>query len=62
VSLRLFAEIMAITLDRYGHLMPGSEAEDAELLDAYLAAQRDRVQKQARRAGEALTGAQSGAQ
>jgi integrase len=25
-----------ITLDRYGHLMPGSEEEAAELLDAYL--------------------------
>lgn len=31
---------ISITLDRYGHLMPGSEAEAAELLDAYLAAQR----------------------
>jgi integrase len=25
-----------ITLDRYGHLMPGNESEAAELLDAYL--------------------------
>jgi integrase len=25
------------TLDRYGHLFPGSEAEAANLLDAYLA-------------------------
>ena len=25
-----------ITLDRYGHLMPGTEAEAAGLLDAYL--------------------------
>jgi hypothetical protein len=25
-----------ITLDRYGHLMPGTEVEAAELLDAYL--------------------------
>lgn len=31
---------ISITLDRYGHLMPGSEAEAAGLLDAYLAAQR----------------------
>ena len=30
---------IGITLDRYGHLMPGSEAEAADLLDAYLAAQ-----------------------
>lgn len=32
---------ISITLDRYGHLMPGSEAEAADLLDAYLAAQRE---------------------
>jgi hypothetical protein len=25
-------------MDRYGHLMPGNEAEAAELLDAFLAA------------------------
>jgi integrase len=25
-----------ITLDRYGHLMPGNEAEAAQLLDSYL--------------------------
>ena len=28
---------VTITYDRYGHLMPGSEAEAARLLDAYLA-------------------------
>jgi len=28
----------AITLDRYGHLMPGCEAEAAGLFDAYLEA------------------------
>lgn len=28
---------VTITLDRYGHLMPGSESEAAELLDVYLA-------------------------
>ncbi|MBA2579299.1 MAG: tyrosine-type recombinase/integrase, partial [Thermoleophilaceae bacterium] len=27
---------IAITLDRYGHLMPGNEEEAAGLLDAYL--------------------------
>jgi integrase len=27
---------VTITLDRYGHLMPGSEDEAAGLLDAYL--------------------------
>jgi hypothetical protein len=30
---------ITITLDRYGHLMPGSENEAAGLLDAYLEAQ-----------------------
>jgi integrase len=30
---------IAITLDRYGHLMPGNEEQAAELLDAYLSAQ-----------------------
>jgi hypothetical protein len=28
---------IGITLDRYGHLMPGNEDEAASLLDAYLA-------------------------
>lgn len=28
---------ITITLDRYGHLMPGNEEEAAGLLDAYLA-------------------------
>jgi integrase len=27
---------ITITLDRYGHLMPGSEAQAAELLEDYL--------------------------
>jgi hypothetical protein len=27
---------VAITLDRYGHLMPGNEAEFAGLLNTYL--------------------------
>jgi hypothetical protein len=27
---------VAITFDRYGHLMPGNEAEATDLLDAYL--------------------------
>jgi integrase len=27
---------ITITLDRYGHLFPGSEAEAASLLDRYL--------------------------
>ena len=28
---------ITITLDRYGHLMPGDESQAAELLDCYLA-------------------------
>lgn len=28
---------ITVTLDRYGHLFPGSESEAAVLLDAYLA-------------------------
>jgi integrase len=41
---------ISITLDRYGHLMPGSEGEAASLLDTYLAAGRDRAEEQARAA------------
>jgi hypothetical protein len=29
---------IAITLDRYGHLMPGNESDAAKLVDRYLAA------------------------
>lgn len=36
---------ISITLDRYGYLMPGSEAEATELLDAYLATQRKRSER-----------------
>jgi hypothetical protein len=43
-------------MDRYGHLMPGSEAEGARLLDAYLSAQRERDDQAARTAGALLTG------
>jgi len=52
---------ISITLDRYGHLMPGSEEEAAGLLDAYLAAQRERAEEAARGAGAELTGAPTGA-
>ncbi len=36
---------ITVTLDRYGHLFPGSEQEAADLLDAYLidAAERARA-------------------
>jgi integrase len=52
---------ISITLDRYGHMMPGSEAEGARLLDAYLSAQRERDEEAARAAGAVLTGAPTGA-
>jgi integrase len=45
---------ISITLDRYGHLMPGSEEEAAGLLDGYLAAQRERAEEAARGAGDGL--------
>jgi integrase len=34
---------ITITLDRYGHLMPGNEEGAAGLLDAYLAAEEARA-------------------
>ena len=49
---------ISITLDRYGHLMPGSEDEAAGLLDAYLDAQLEQADVQARGA----TGERSGEQ
>lgn len=48
---------VAITLDRYGHLMPGSEAEAAALLDSYVEAQREQAEEAARAHGGALAGA-----
>jgi hypothetical protein len=42
---------ISITLDRYGHLLPGSEAEAAGLLDAYMKAERQRAEEAARSAG-----------
>jgi integrase len=53
---------ISITLDRYGHLMPGSEDEAAGLLDAYLTAECERADEQARAAGELLTGELTGEQ
>jgi integrase len=52
---------ITVTLDRYGHLMPGSEAEAAGLLDDYLAAQRERNEDAARSADLDATGASTGA-
>ena len=51
---------VAITMDRYGHLMPGSEAEAAGLLDAYMTAQRERQEEATRAAGGELTGEPTG--
>jgi hypothetical protein len=48
---------ISITLDLYGHLMPGSEAEAAALLDDYVASQRERAEGRARVAD--LSGAPS---
>jgi integrase len=41
---------ISIPLDRYGHLMPGPEAEAAALLDTYLTAQRERAEETVRSA------------
>jgi integrase len=49
---------ITITLDRYGHLTPGSEEEAGGLLDGYLEAERERAEAQARGA----TGEQTGEQ
>ena len=50
---------ISITLDRYGHLMPGTEDEAAGLLDAYLAEQLDGAADVARGAGGAVIAAPS---
>ena len=50
---------ITVTLDLYGHLLPGSEAEAAALADTYLQAQEDRGAEQARAAEPA--GADTGA-
>jgi integrase len=51
-----------VTFDLYGHLMPGSEAEAAALLDRFLGVEREHAEDRARAAGEELTGARTGAQ
>jgi integrase len=48
------------TLAIYGHLMPGFEEDAAGLLDAYLVAERERVEAAARAAGSDLTGERVG--
>jgi integrase len=59
---------ISVTLDLYGHLMPGAEAEAAGLLDAYLTVERERADATARAGGRgdgvpenAPTGASAGA-
>jgi integrase len=44
---------ISVTFDVYGHLFEGSEAEAAELVAAYLAAQQERAVEQARSADPA---------
>jgi integrase len=61
---------ISITMDRYGHLMPGSEEEAAGLLDTYLEAQLKQAEEAARSSEELhndgltgeLTGEQVGAE
>ena len=52
---------ITVTLDTYGHLMPGSEAEAATLVESHLTAQHEAAQEAARAAGDPLTGAHTGA-
>jgi integrase len=52
---------ISVTMDRYGHLMPGSEAEAGKLLAAYLEAQRKAAEDAAREAEPCGTGAPAGA-
>jgi len=49
---------IAITMDRYGHLMPGNEAEAADMLDRYL--QRGAVMGQSDPASSGLRRSQAG--
>jgi integrase len=53
---------ITVTMDRYGHLMPGSEAEAGKLLAAYLEAQRKAAEAAAREAESCGTGAPAGVQ
>jgi integrase len=53
---------ISITLDRYGHLMPGSEEQAARLLDAYFVSELDAAAEAARAAGAGPTGEPTGEQ
>jgi integrase len=52
---------ITVTLDLYGHLLPGGEAEAAALADTYLEAQQEREVERARAADSDRTGAFTGA-
>lgn len=52
---------IAIPLGRYGHAMPGSEAESASPPDSSLSTQKQGAEAATPAAGSALTGAQPGA-
>jgi hypothetical protein len=55
---------ITVTLDTYGHLMPGSEAEAAALAESYIAAQQERAEDAARASGsvhdDGVTGPRTG--
>ncbi len=48
---------ITVTIDLYGHLMPGSEAEAAGLLDGYLATQLEQATERVRGAEVGATDA-----
>ncbi len=55
------ASIM-VTLDTYGHLMPGSEAEAAVLVESYLEAQQECADEAVLAHDPRLTGERTGEQ
>lgn len=51
---------ISVTFDVYGKLMPGAEAQGAEILDAYLTAQHEAAEEAVRGVGGELTGEPTG--
>ena len=51
---------ISITLDRYGHLMPGNEEEAAERFNAYLTSQQHQADERARAADPAAESGHAG--
>jgi integrase len=51
---------ISVTFDVYGKLMPGAEAQGAEILDAYLTAQHDAAEQAVRGVGGELSGEPTG--